>query len=70
MEKKTSIRAKSVKFCTLTGKYPFDMIQEPSKYSKYPTIVICCSYKPALMMKTANKPVLHVFCVPYTVLTL
>lgn len=21
--------------CTLTGKYPYEMIQEPSKYSKY-----------------------------------
>lgn len=35
-----------------------------------PNIVICCPYKPGLVIKTANKPVLHAFYVPHIVLTL
>ena len=35
-----------------------------------PNIVICCPYKPGLVIKTANKPELHAFHVPHIVLTL
>lgn len=69
--KYNSIRARSAKFVFWLANILMRWSRnEASILDTLPNIVICCPYKPGLMMKTGNKPVLHAFYVPHTVLTL